>query len=184
MKIKVTDLKKHLKQYNQTELVNLVVEIFKVNKEVQNYLSSKLIGEEATEILFQEAQKNIKNEFYPDRGQGKLRLAEAKKVITSFKKITNDEKRTVDLMLFFVELAVEYTSEYGYISDSYYTNILKMFDRVALECDQDENLYNVLAKRIDRVLSLSKDTVWGFEEAVVEIYYSINWVHEEEDDDA
>jgi hypothetical protein len=99
MKMKVTDLKMHLKQYNQTELVNLVVEIFKANKEVQNYLSSKFLGEEATEVLILEAQKNIKNEFYPDRGHGKLRLAEAKKVITAFKKTTNDDKRTVDLML-------------------------------------------------------------------------------------
>jgi hypothetical protein len=83
MKIKVTDLKKELKQYTQTELINLVVELFKANKEVQNFLSSKFLGVEATEVFFLEAQKNIKNEFYPDKGFGKLRLAEAKKVITN-----------------------------------------------------------------------------------------------------
>jgi hypothetical protein len=44
MKIKVTDLKKELKQYTQTELINLVVELFKANKEVQNFLSSKFLG--------------------------------------------------------------------------------------------------------------------------------------------
>jgi hypothetical protein len=147
VKIKLTDLKKNLKQYNQTELVNLVVEIFKLNNDVQHYLSSKFLGEEATEVLFHEAQKNIKNEFYPDRGHGKLRLAEAKNVIAAFKKTTNDEKRTVDLMLFFVELGVEYTGEYGYISDSFYSNILKMFDSVALECDQDEDTYKELAQK-------------------------------------
>jgi hypothetical protein len=95
MKIKVTDLKKQLKQYTQTELINLVVDLFKANKEVQNFLSSKFLGAEATEVLFIEAQKNIKNEFYPDKGIRKLRLAEAKKVITTFKKTTNDEKQTV-----------------------------------------------------------------------------------------
>jgi glutathione peroxidase-family protein len=82
-----------------------------------------------------------------------------------------------------VELGVEYTCEYGYISDSFYSSTLKMFDRVALECDQDEDLYKVLARRIEAVLSLSEDTIWGFEEALVEIYYSINWVHEEEEDE-
>jgi hypothetical protein len=181
VKIKVTDLKKNLKQYNQTELVNLVIEIFKLNNDVQNYLSSKFLGEEATEVLFHKAQENIRNEFYPDRGHGKLRLVEAKKVITAFRKTTNDEKRTIDLMLFFVELGVEFTSEYGYISDSFYSNILKMFNSVALECDRDEDTYKELAKRIDRVLSLSKNTIWAFEEALMEIYYTINWVHEEEE---
>jgi hypothetical protein len=50
--------------------------------------------------------KKIKNEFFPDRGLGKRRLTEAKREITAFKKSTNDEKRTVDLMLFYVEMGV------------------------------------------------------------------------------
>jgi hypothetical protein len=86
-------------------------------------------------------------------------------------------------MLLFVELGVEYTSEYGYISDSFYSNILKMFDNVALECAQDEDTYKELAGRIDRVLSLSEDTIWAFQVALMEIYHTINWVYEEDDDE-
>jgi hypothetical protein len=62
-------------------------------------------------------------------------------VTTAFKKTTNDEKRTVDLMILFVELGVEFSSGYGYISSSFYSSILKMFDSVTLECDQDEDKY-------------------------------------------
>src|SRR5574342_1304123 len=101
MKIKITDLKKQLKGYEQKELIELIVEIFKSNKEVQNYLSSKFLGDEVIEVLFHQTQKKIENEFFPERGIGKLRLADAKKEITAFKKATNDAKRTVDLMLFF-----------------------------------------------------------------------------------
>lgn len=53
MKIKVTDLKKQLKGYDQKELMELVVEMFKANKDVQNYLSSKFLGDEVNEELFQ-----------------------------------------------------------------------------------------------------------------------------------
>lgn len=53
MKIKVTDLKKELKGYDQKELIELVVEMFKANKDVQNYLSSKFLGDEVNEELFQ-----------------------------------------------------------------------------------------------------------------------------------
>lgn len=60
--------------------------MFKANKEIQNYLSSKFLGEEVNEVLFLEARKKIENEFFPDKGDGKLRLAEAKKEIIKFKK--------------------------------------------------------------------------------------------------
>jgi hypothetical protein len=100
MKIKITDLKKQLKNYEQKELIELIVELFKSNKEVQNFLSSKFLGEDVIEDLFQKALKKIKNEFFPDRGDPKLRLAEAKKAINEFKKATKDEKLTVELMLF------------------------------------------------------------------------------------
>jgi hypothetical protein len=183
MKIKLTELKKHLKQYDQKELIDLVVELYMANKDVQNILSSKFLGEEAIEPLFNKAQIMIKNEFFPDRGHGKLRLTEVKKEITAFKNATNDEKRTIELMLCTVELGVEYTSTYGYISDSYYSSLLKMFDQVAIECDGDELLYREFSSRIDKVLSLATDTVWGFEEAMFEIYYSIQWVHDEDEDE-
>ena len=52
MKMKVNDLKKQLKQFDQKELIELVVNLFKLNKDVQNYLSSKLIGDEAIEEFF------------------------------------------------------------------------------------------------------------------------------------
>jgi hypothetical protein len=57
VKIKVSELKKQLKQYDQKELVELIVEMFKNNKDVQNFLSSKLLGDEAIEGLFTQAQK-------------------------------------------------------------------------------------------------------------------------------
>ena len=57
MKIKIADLKKQLKTYNQKELIELVVDLFKINKEVQNFLSSKFLGDEANEFLFEQARK-------------------------------------------------------------------------------------------------------------------------------
>jgi hypothetical protein len=182
VKIKVTELKKQLKQYDQKELVELIVEMFKNNKDVQNFLSSKYLGDEAIEVLFTQARKKVENEFFPDRGHGKLRLAEAKKEINAFKKATNDQKRTVDLMLFYVEQGVEFTCSFGDISEGFYTSMIKMFDQVAEECNQDEELYNAFSSRLDTVVSVALDG-WGFQEALLESYYTIEWVIDEDDDE-
>ena len=182
MKIKVSDLKKRLKNYEQKELIELVVEMFKTNKEVQNFLSSKFLGDEVIEVLFNQARKKIENEFFPDRGHGKLRLAEAKKEIAAFKKVTNDEKRTVDLMLFYVEQGVEFTSAYGDISEGFYSSMVKMFDQVAIGCDRDEDLYKMFSKRLYNVVSNAPEG-WGFQEALWDSYYTIEWVIDEEDEE-
>jgi hypothetical protein len=183
MKIKITDLKKQLKNYDQKELIDLIVEVFKTNKEVQNFLSSKFLGDEVIEDLFQKARKKIENEFFPDRGDAKLRLAEAKKVINEFKKATKDEKRTVELMLFYVEQGVEFTNSYGDISEGFYSSMVKMFEQVAIECDRDEELYREFANRLEAVISESRGTGWWFHENLVDCYYIIEWVHDEEDED-
>jgi hypothetical protein len=182
MKIKVSELKKQLKQFDQKELVELIVEMFKNNKDVQNFLSSKFLGDEAIEVLFTQARKKVEYEFFPDRGHGKLRLAEAKKEIASFKKATNDQKRTVDLMLFYVEQGVKFTCSFGDISEGFYTSMIKMFDQVAEECDRDEELYRTFSSRLYNVVSVAPDG-WGFQEALWESYHTIEWVIDEEDDE-
>nr|WP_231507824.1 hypothetical protein [Bacillus sp. UNC41MFS5] len=123
----------------------------------------------------------MENEFFPEREFGKLQLAEAKNEITAFKKATNDEKRTVDLMLFYVEMGVKFTNSYGDINEGFYSSLVRMFDQVAMECDQDEELYKAFSSRLHRIISNVDRIGWGFQEAIMESYYSINWVHDEDE---
>lgn len=182
MKIKVVDLKKRLKEYNQKELIELVVEMFKMNKDIQNYLSSKYLGEEVIVDLFKKARTKIENEFFPDRGDAKLRLAQAKNAINEFKKATGDEKRTIDLMLFYVEQGVEFTCAYGDMYESFYISMVKMFGQVALECDQNEDLYRHFANRLRKVIHKAANTGWGFSDGLMDSYYLIGWVEDENED--
>ncbi|WP_180954850.1 hypothetical protein [Bacillus sp. V3-13] len=73
-KIKLNQLKKELKVLDQKELIDLIVDIFKVSNDVQHYLSNKFIGEEAITDLYEKTKKKVEDEFFPDRGFRKLRL--------------------------------------------------------------------------------------------------------------
>ncbi|WP_240510121.1 hypothetical protein [Virgibacillus profundi] len=83
-KLKITELKKHLKEYDQKELIGLVSELYKLNNDVQHYLSVKYLGGETIADLFESAEKEIEDEFFPDRGFGKMRLAKAKSAGNQF----------------------------------------------------------------------------------------------------
>lgn len=96
------------------ELIEVISELYKKIPDVQHYLSTRFIGEDAVQSLYESAKKKIKDEFFPDRGFGKMRLKEAKNAISNFKKLANDDMKTVDLMIYYVEMGTEFTNAYGY----------------------------------------------------------------------
>ena len=178
--LKVTELKKELKELNEKELIQIIAELYKMNKDVQHYLSNKLGGEAAIVDLYEKTKKKIKDEFFPDRGDGKLRLGEAKKAITNFKKLSSDTVRTIDLMLYYVELGTEFTITYGDIDDRFYDSMNSTYDKVIEECNKNEEHYKMFKDRLNDVIEDSSGTGWGYHEALCESYYALDWLEDEE----
>lgn len=127
----LTTLKNSLKELDQKELIGLVADLYKLNSEVKGYLSSRFAGDDEVAVLYEKAKKVVQNDFFPDRGIGKLGLSKEKEAITSFSKMTCDEFRTLDLMLFYVEIGTEFASLYGDIGENFYNSMNGMFDWVA-----------------------------------------------------
>lgn len=175
MAITVTDLKKALKNLEHKELITLVAELFKINAEAKEFLSVKFSGEESVNELFQKTKSLVKNEFFPDRGHPKLRLAEAKKAIMTFKKITGDQLKTLDLMLYYVEVGSQFTNTYGDIDERFYNSMLSMFDKVADECEKDELIYKKFEHRMNSVVEEAEGIGWGYYDGLAERYYTIHW---------
>ncbi|MBB4824716.1 hypothetical protein HNO89_001940 [Sporosarcina luteola] len=178
-KLKISDLKKQLNELDKKELMNMIIEIHKNNKAVQDYFAVKFSGESAVADLFGQAQKEIQNEFFPDRGHGKLRLSVAKKAISDFKKTTGDEVRTADLMMFYVELGTRFTATYGDIDMPFYNSMLSMYEKVIDSCEKDHALYISLEERLYRVVDMSEGIGWGYHDELCEMYYSLSWLGDE-----
>lgn len=183
MKLKVSELKQHLKEYDQKQLIQLITDLSKVNKEVHDYLAGRFLGEVANEELFFQAKKKIENEFFPKKGHAKLRLGEAKKAISTFEKITRDKKRTVDLMLLYVELGVEFTLSYGDINEGYYNSVGGMYEQVVSICNDNEEYYHTFAKRLKAIIDSMDDFGWGFYDYLCDSYYSLQWLDEEDEEE-
>ncbi|WP_404406874.1 DUF6155 family protein [Jeotgalibacillus malaysiensis] len=180
MSIKLTEVKKSLKEYDQKELISLIGELYKLNPEVKNYLSAKFKGEEAVEVLFEEAQKKVKNVFFPDRGFGKLSLATAKKVISDFKKQTGDEEKTTELMFYYVKLGTEFTAMYGDIDGAFYSSMANTFAQVVEVIDTSYERVASYEDRLQSILEEAAQVGWGYPDALSEIYYDMEFRDEEE----
>ena len=180
-KLTLTALKKELKQFEQKELIQLIADLYKLNGEVKDYLSNRFIGEEAILALYETSKKKICNEFFPDRGFGKLRLKEAKSAITNFKKLSGDHEKTVDLMLYYVEVGTQFTNTYGDIGGPFYDSMISMYSKVTEACNQDEALFHKLNDRLYAVVEETNGMGWGYHDCLYDYYYSIEWTMDEEE---
>ncbi|HHY74279.1 MAG TPA: hypothetical protein GX497_13855 [Bacillus bacterium] len=109
-----------------------------------------------------------------------MRLSEARNAIANFKKITGDQLRTLDLMLFYVEVGTEFTNTYGDIDGKFYDSMVSMYNKVIIECDKDENLFKIFRDRLYAVVEESDGIGWGYHDDLCELYYSLEWLEDEE----
>ena len=180
-KVKVSEVKKHLKSYSNENLIRLIVELSKTRKEAQSFLAAEVQGEAAVAELHKEVKTQIQNAFFPRKGEPKLRLSQAKKAISNFAKYTDDQFLKTDLMLYYVELGTEFTVAYGDIDGPFYYSLATMFDQVADACNRDERLYQQLSERLEAVISNARGVGWDYLANLAESYYSIEWLADEEE---
>ncbi|EKN69014.1 hypothetical protein P9E76_14100 [Schinkia azotoformans] len=109
-----------------------------------------------------------------------MRLGEARDAITNFKKITGDQLRTLDLMLFYVEVGTEFTNTYGDIDGRFYDSMISMYNKVISECAKDEKLFKIFHDRLSSVIEDSSGIGWGYHDALWDLYLSLEWVADEE----
>lgn len=181
IKLTAAKLKKELQSLSQQELIGMIAECFKLSKDVERFLTVKFLGDEAVQELFHVYQKKVKDEFYPDRGHGKLRLAEAKKAIQDFEKITRNKRLILELRLFYVEMGVAFTNDFGDIDERYYMSMEDMYASVIKLLNEEETpeLFEEYAERILNVVEATDGIGWGFHDALGDIYYDLKWIQED-----
>lgn len=70
----IQELKKHLEELSKKELINEISFLFKMDSFSKGYLSSKF-SQGSEHSLLEKYKQQVKNEFYPQRGELKLRLS-------------------------------------------------------------------------------------------------------------
>ncbi|BCS96658.1 hypothetical protein DSLASN_22900 [Desulfoluna limicola] len=168
--MKVTELKNNLKTLSKEELIKEISELFKKSTFVKEHYINKFYSKSSLEIL-NKYKRIIKNEFLPTNGFGKARLSVAKKAISDFSKVSNNTEFIAELMIYYVEVSVEYTNTYGDITESFYNSMEGMYDK-ALNLIMSEDHIDKFQKRCFKILEDSEDTGWGFNEQLTEIFYN------------
>lgn len=166
--MKLVELKRHLKQSSKDELIDDIVKLYSKVESVKDYYQTKLFPQSEGQVV-EKYKAIVRNEFFPVRGFGKLRLSEARKAISDYKNICQSEESLVDLMLFYVEMGVKFISTYGDIKESFYSSGESMYEK-AVELIVKNEMQEMYEGRCRRIVKEASDTGYGFHDELGYIY--------------
>lgn len=168
-KTKITDLRKYLKQNSEKELIQEIVELFKVNKQVQEIYSIR-VNPNNEEFLLAEYKDKISEQFFPNRGMNVLNYNVLKKLISDFEKAAVKKSSIIELLLCYVENGVDFTNSYGDIDGKFYNNIARTFEK-ALKLIGKNDLEEAFYLKCQLIMNDSIGIGWGFGDWMEELFY-------------
>jgi len=113
-------IKTELSKLEKSALIEIISDLYKKNKSVQEYLNFYIKPDE--DGLFEKYRAKVYEAFYPKRGFG-YNLKQGKQSITDFKKLGPSVESLADLMLFYVETGVKFTGDFGDMDEAFYNSM-------------------------------------------------------------
>ena len=161
-------LKRYLKHASREQLIVEITDLFSKFDVVRDYYQTKLSPEDDTQVI-EKYKAVIKNEFFPARGFGQARLSVARKAVSDYKKVCRSKASLADLMLFYVEMGVQFTNTYGDIDEPFYDSMESMYKKAA-EFIVENELEEAFERRCKGIVTDTKEMGWGFNDALEYIY--------------
>ena len=174
--MKSTELKKNLERFDKKELIRLIIESAKLNKDNMEWLEIELQKpNELPELLKYYKMKISKaldsNDF-----------TAARKAITDFKKASSDREDLIDLMVYYVEQGTEITLDYGDMYEDFYTKLENVYiDAIKLLNEWgDTRLIEKFRPRLEMLVNKTEDVGWGYHDVLWDWYNELGKSGKEE----
>lgn len=164
-----TALKKHLLSLTKEQVIELVLEMYDTCKPAKEYFEYYLKPDEDRQ--FRKYKAIVINEFYSRSitGIGKMRFSVAKKAIADFRSLNPSPELLGDLMVTLPEMACEFASDYGDMSEQFYESAVTNYE-AALKYLQKHKLLVEFQLRCEDCVSNLQHCGYGFEDVMQRLY--------------
>ena len=167
-------LRQHLVTLDQPALLALVKDLYEAAAENRDFIQARCQAEESGGEILEKYRGKIVEQFYPARGEAKLRLSEARKAIKDYRKATGNLSGTAELLLTYVESGAEFTHDYGDIDERFYNSVESALDELAtLLRGEARAMYAQFSERLARVERLTDGVGWGFHDYIGDVVWQL-----------
>lgn len=162
------DLKIYLQELTKEQLEEQILDLYTRFKPVKTYYN--FVFKPNEEKLLDEAKFKIGKEYFPINGRKpKARRSVAQKIIKHFIQLGVDPFIIIDVMLFNIEVALQYNEDKQIKQDAFYRSILRSFENT-VSFIKEHGLMNDFSPRISTILITVKTQEWynleGFEKSL------------------
>jgi hypothetical protein len=163
-------IRQQLATWEKPALLTLLKDLYEVAAENRDFIHARSkTGERGGEVL-EKYRSRIKEQFFPARGDGKLKLGEARKAIRDYRKATGNLPGTAELLMTYVENGTRFTHEYGDIDERFYDSVESALDELAaLLRGEARGMYPQFRNRLARVEQMTDGIGWGFHDFVGDV---------------
>ena len=156
-------MNKTLKSLGKEELYSLLLELSSLNKENADFLRLKL--EKRPEEAIDYYKKKLKNILWNER----INLRDSRKVISDFRRISNDPEHFLELMVFYVETGVKIGEQYGDMYEAFYSSMESVFEQIVKTLNNNPLLIHQFKEKLNSIIERSCEG-WGHKDTLEEIY--------------
>jgi hypothetical protein len=166
------NVRRQLNDWTKPALIALVKDLHDASPDNRDFLQARFQAEENAGTALEKYRHKIVEQFFPSRGFGKLKLAEARKAIRDYRKATGNLNGTIDLMLTYVENGTQFTHEFGDINEAFYNSLESVLNEMAeLLLGEGAKLYPQFRDRIQRLTTHAGHIGWGYGDSLRDQVY-------------
>lgn len=177
----VRELRQHLGAKPPAELIDEIVALYKQFDAVREHYTLLLHGTYSQELL-ERYKAIITREFFQGMRPGPGRIAIARGAVQNYKKLASSPESIAEIMIHYVEMGVAYTRSYGDISAPFYASMQSMYV-AAIRHLEEHHLMEQFQERCLQIMQRTAGIGWGFNDTMVEIYYTYFELEEDEEEE-
>lgn len=170
--IGIKELKSYLSLQNDKELLIQIVELFKTFDQVKEFYQIRLNSNSDDSVVRKVYEAKIRKIFFPAKpsyGNDFPRYADARTIVTDYKKVAISPTSIIMLMLFYVEMGCEFTRSYGDMNEPFYNSFESMFNTAVKEIVKF-GLQDEFKFYCQDIVNLASGTGWGFHDELNRIF--------------
>ncbi len=162
-KPKLSDFKKYLGEMTEAELREELLKLFGKLTQVQEFYAQELMSESERKAMLDDYKKKIYGYFYTRTGNPRIpNNAEIRKLITAFEKVAVFPHEVIDLLLYRVEVATDFASEFGGMPETSYNAAYSAFES-AMKMAKAQKLEGFVRLRCQKLFKTGNMDMWYIE---------------------
>ncbi len=163
-------VKQHVKGWNAAQFTALLKDMYDSSSENRIFLDARVQLHSGGGAALETYRQRVIEQFFPKRGFGKLKLAEARKAIRDYKKAKGSILGTAELLMTYVESGVKFTNQYGDIDERFYSSVESALDELAaLLRGEAREMYPRFRDRLTQVEQMTGGIGWGFHDFIADV---------------